>query len=231
MSAQSTSQPVDDIPLPIFSLPKERDYAPYLERAPSAHWRQIHGASDNERGEYSDTVSSDTTATNSSDEFNWDEDDGGPTDGALETKAKRGRAIYLMFMRLSRPFRVYWSTLIAEKWTDTYNKKVILVGLIGAAIFVAPLLVVQLKFEGNLISRQVHVWSLWLSITWAASCVTYLLVDAVPRLIIYVIVLFAGHVEQLKTQLEVCAAISLYSSKPLLMCLVQYSCIWLLMDG
>lgn len=204
-------QSSEDIALPTLSVPKERDYAPYLERNKSAPATPSHHeVSEDDRGEYSDTVSSDTTATNSSDEFNWDEEDE-EINSALETKAKRGRAVYLMFMQLARPFRV------------------ILIGLIGAAVFVAPLLVVQLKFKNSPISRQVLAWSLWLSITWAATCITYLLVDAVPRLIIYTIILFGGHVEQLKTQLEVCVISRCVSKLVLIyyMWLVKYSYILL----
>lgn len=84
------------------------------------------------------------------------------------------------------------------------DKKVVLLGLIGAAILASPLLVVQLKFKSSRISRQVHAWSLWLSITWASSCLTYIVVDAIPSLIIYIIIFLNLHAEQLKTQLEVC---------------------------
>jgi len=113
MPGQSTL-PVEHISLPTLSqpVPKERDYAPYLQSASAPNHHEV---SEDDRREYSDTMSSDTTATNSSDEFNWEEEDE-QMDGALETKAKRGRAVYLMFMRLARPFRV--------KLTDTHCEKV-----------------------------------------------------------------------------------------------------------
>jgi len=129
---------------------------------------------------------SDTTATNSSDEFDWDQDES-LTTRSENIKAKRGRALWIAFMQLARAIRV------------------LLIGVLGAAIFITPLLVVELRFKDNHVSSQVHVWSLWLSIVWAASCITYLLVDAIPRAVIWVVVLFGGQVERLKVQLEVCA--------------------------
>jgi hypothetical protein len=78
-----------------------------------------------------------------------------------------------------------------------------LIGLLGAGVLISPLLVVQLKFNQSPVRPQVHVWSLWLSIIWASSCITFLVVDAIPRFVVAVIVLFGGQVERLKTQLEV----------------------------
>ncbi|KAG1840078.1 Mechanosensitive ion channel-domain-containing protein [Suillus subalutaceus] len=136
---------------------------------------------------------SDTTSTNSSDEFDWDEEEvpsqvENPETG---TKARRGRALWLGFMKLARPVRA------------------LLVGILGAAFFIIPLLVVELRFKDKESVRlQVRVWSLWLSITWAASCATYLVVDAIPRTVIYVIFLLGGQVERLKTQIELTLAVS-----------------------
>jgi hypothetical protein len=134
---------------------------------------------------------SDTTSTNSSDEFDWDEEDVSSQVENTETgkKARRGRALWLAFMKLARPVRT------------------LLLGILGAAFFIIPLLVVELKFKDKEgVRLQVRVWSLWLSITWAASCATYLVVDAIPRTVIYVIFLLGGQVERLKTQIEVCTA-------------------------
>jgi hypothetical protein len=46
-------------------------------------------------------------ATDSSDEFDWEAEDAGSTKGRIEAtrKAKRGRRLYLMFLRLARPLR------------------------------------------------------------------------------------------------------------------------------
>jgi hypothetical protein len=153
-----------------------------------------------EKGNQSETLdqthieedgNSDTTSTNSSDEFDWDEEDVASQVENTETgkKARRGRALWLAFMKLARPVRT------------------LLIGMLGAAFFIIPWLVVELKFKDKESVRlQVRVWSLWLSITWAASCATYLVVDAIPRTVIYIIFLLGGQVERLKTQIEVCTA-------------------------
>jgi hypothetical protein len=48
---------------------------------------------------------SDSTATNSSDEFDWDAADGDEHSIHHEKKAKRGRRVWLGFMKLARPVR------------------------------------------------------------------------------------------------------------------------------
>ncbi|KAG6814285.1 hypothetical protein H0H92_013410 [Tricholoma furcatifolium] len=110
------------------------------------------------------------TATNSSDEFDWDDDEDfkAPKEQKEQVKAKRGRALWLAFMKLSRAIRV------------------LLLGVIVAAILIAPFIVVNLRFKGNPVSAQVRVWSVWLAIIWAAGCGTYLLVDAIPWLVMAV---------------------------------------------
>jgi hypothetical protein len=173
--------PGDDIALPTLSMSKEHDYVSETDHNQSTTGHL--NLSEYDGGEYESA--GDTTSTNSSDEFNWDEDEEAAS-VVQNTKAKRGRALYLAFMKLARPFRV------------------ILIGLLGAGVLISPLLVVQLKFKQSPVRPQVHVWSLWLSIIWASSCITYLVVDAIPRFVVAVIVLFGGQVERLKTQLEVC---------------------------
>lgn len=157
------------------SFPKEHDYAPHPEVTPN-----IIGTP------HSD-ADTDTTATNSSDEFDWeaDEEAKDANDLAGKVKAKRGRAVYLACMKLSRTVRT------------------LLVGALGAGVLITPLIVVQLRFHDNAARSQVHVWSMWLSIIWATGCVTYLLVDLLPHLILSLVVLFGGHVERQKTQVEV----------------------------
>jgi len=127
---------------------------------------------------------SDTTATNSSDEFDWDEDEG-KEDASDLIKARRVRWLWLQFMKLSRFIRV------------------LLVGVTGAAILIIPLLVVNLRFRKSPVRLQVHVWSLWLTIIWSAACATSLVVDATPHIVLLVIRLFGGQVERLKSQIEV----------------------------
>lgn len=172
---------MDDDKAKLSSMLKEHDYAPNVPPLST-----IPSSTTHTDGAHSDTDSTDT-ATNSDDEFNWDEDEDPSTSKSYEkTKAKRGRAIYLAFMKLARPVRVF------------------LLGALGAGILITPLIVVQLRFKSNPVRPQVHVWSLWLSIIWAAGCVTYLVVDAIPSLVIAFVVLFGGQVERLKIQLEVC---------------------------
>ncbi|KAG6854591.1 hypothetical protein C0991_004193, partial [Blastosporella zonata] len=129
------------------------------------------------------------TATNSSDEFDWDDDEDFQT-LQEEIKAKRGRALWMAFMKLSRAVRV------------------LLVGAFVAAILITPFIVVKVRFKGKPVSAQVHAWSIWLTITWASACGTYLLVDAIPRLILSIVVLFGGQVERLKLQVELVMAVS-----------------------
>ncbi|KAG6336681.1 hypothetical protein ID866_2388 [Astraeus odoratus] len=137
-------------------------------------------------------VDSDSSETNTSDEFDWDEEEpSGAEENREGIKARRGRALYLAFMKLARPVRT------------------LLVGVVGAAFFITPLLVVDLRFSGSSAVRsEVRTWSLWLSITWAASCVTYLVVDAIPKAVVTIILLFGGQVERLKTQIELTLAVS-----------------------
>src|ERR1700691_1791924 len=115
-----STAPGDDIALPTLSTTKEHDYAPHIEETQST---MDHQGLPEDDGGYD---SASDTATNSSDEFNWDEDEE-VAKSALDTKAKRGRALYLAFMKLARPLRV------------------ILIGLLGAGVLITPLLVVERK--------------------------------------------------------------------------------------
>lgn len=149
------------------------------------------GQSRDEKGSGCDVldveVESDTS-TNTSDGFDWDEDPSCAEEETHQGKhARGGRAIWLAFMKLTRPVRT------------------LLVWVIGAAFFIAPLLVVELKYQSSGgVRAQVHAWSLWFSIIWTASCATYLFVDLLPNTIVTIILLLGGHVERLKTQVEVC---------------------------
>lgn len=131
-----------------------------------------------------DDSDSDTAGTRSSDEFDWFEDESG-NENTDPITAKRGRRLWLAFMKLSRPIRALF------------------VSLLGAAILATPLIVVNVRFQESVIKTQVHVWSLWFTISWAAGCGTYLLVDAIPRIVIIVTRLFGGQIERLKIQVEV----------------------------
>ncbi|KAH6914178.1 Mechanosensitive ion channel-domain-containing protein [Coprinopsis sp. MPI-PUGE-AT-0042] len=58
---------------------------------------------------------------------------------------------------------------------------------------------------------HVHVWSLWLTIVWAACCATYVVVDGIPHLVIALTNAFApGQVERLTIQVDLFMAIKLY---------------------
>ncbi|KAH8110837.1 Mechanosensitive ion channel-domain-containing protein [Phellopilus nigrolimitatus] len=132
------------------------------------------------------------TETNSSDEFDWEAEDDGVDTKDLETKRKtrRGRKIYGLFMKLSRPIRTF------------------LVAVLGAGVLITPLLVTHFRFHDSPARPHVHAWSLWLSISWAAASATYLVVDLIPRFVVFIVTLFRGQVENLKTQLELVYAVS-----------------------
>jgi len=125
---------------------------------------------------------SEESATNSSDES---DDSKEPATPVPTFTAIRGRWLWLAFLKLAKPVRV------------------LLVGLLGSAFFITPFLVVNLRFRSHPAKLQVHVWSLWFTITWAAGCATYMVVDSIPRLVVYVTGLFGGKIERLKIQVEV----------------------------
>ncbi|KAH7327668.1 Mechanosensitive ion channel-domain-containing protein [Rhizoctonia solani] len=137
----------------------------------------------------------DSTATNSSDEFDWDAADGDGDDQSVHhaKKAKRGRRLWLAFMKLARPIR---TTIFA---------------LIGGGILIAPLLVVHFQFRDSPTRWHVFTWSLWLSITWAAGSVTSLIIDVLPGLLLRTIFSVAGKPpEHLKTKIELFMAVSFW---------------------
>ncbi|KAK0470035.1 Mechanosensitive ion channel-domain-containing protein [Desarmillaria tabescens] len=168
------------------TFPVTRDYAPVATSSSPTNEHEKKPSTSTRA-----STDSDTTATHTSDEFNWsDNDSSGPKNGD-GVKAKRGRLIYLAFIKLSR-------------WV-----RVLIIGILGCAILITPLLVVQLRFKEltSSVRTQVHVWSLWLTVIWAAACVTYLVVDAIPRLIVGLIVVFGGQLERLKMQIELALAV------------------------
>ena len=81
----------------------------------------------------------DSTAMNSSDGFDWSEDEEAKTDKAhLHLRTKRGRRLWLAFVKLARPVRV------------------VLVCFVGTAISVT----LDLRFPHSPAETQVQVWSL-----------------------------------------------------------------------
>lgn len=128
------------------------------------------------------------TATNSSDEFDWSAEDKVTNSKnvlELQQKARRGRRMWNMFMKLARPIRTA------------------VIGLLGAAMLISPLLVVEFRFRDTVVHDHVFAWSLWFSVTWAAGCVTYTVVDLFPSLVIRTVMIFHGRIEILQSQLEV----------------------------
>lgn len=132
-----------------------------------------------------DTNTISMSSSESSGEFNWSEEESPKDENKGEVRAKRGRRLWLAFMKLARPVRV------------------LLVGLLGVAICITPLVVVNIRFRGNAAKVQVHIWSLWLAIIWSAACATYILVDFIPRLVIAVTSLYGGKTERLKIEIDV----------------------------
>jgi len=186
----SKTSPSEDIPLPVLKE-KDFEFAPQADSNQNTlidrtHHNHVHTEPLKDDIQYD----SDSTDTNSSDEFNWDEDEDARSEHHHKMKAKRGRAVYLCCMRLARPVRVMF------------------ICILGAGILIAPLLVFELRFRNSIVRPHVYAWSLWLSIIWVAACLTYAVVDLVPRLVIRVVVLFGGQVERLKMQIELIAAVS-----------------------
>jgi hypothetical protein len=135
--------------------------------------------------EQKDNKDSDSdTATTSSDKFDWSEEE--PSEPKPPLRATRGRWLWMTWMKLAKTIRV------------------LLISIFGTAFFVTPLVVVNLRFREQPARLQVHIWSLWLTIIWAASCGTYLIVDLIPRFVVGITRLFGGRIERLKIQVEVC---------------------------
>lgn len=181
MTSKGGVPPEEDIALPTLTSPKHHDYAPQTPN---------HNVNDEAVNEATraGSDSSEGSATDSADDFNWDEEDENLTQKEREanaSKAKRFRFLWMAFMKLSRPIRV------------------LLTGILGCGVLITPLLVFQFRFHNSVAQPQVHVWSLWLAIVWATSCVTYLAVDLIPKLFISLVVLLGYKVERLRIQIEV----------------------------
>ena len=140
-----------------------------------------------ERRNKDDDASGSDSPTGSSDEFDWDEEDGASTTvrNGHVVKAKRGRAVYLAFMKLARPLRV---TLLC---------------IVVGGILIAPLLIVHFVFRSNPVKKHVFAWSIWLTTVWVAGCLTYVVVDASEWALLALVSLFGGKTESLQMQLEV----------------------------
>ncbi|KAI0028347.1 Mechanosensitive ion channel-domain-containing protein [Vararia minispora EC-137] len=174
----------EEIPLP--SL-KHHDYVNDQKQGPTKDEQDDGPHPDNDFGSFTDT------ATDSDEEFDWNEGEdakartktGLPEAGG---KVRRGRRLYLLFLKLARPIRV------------------LIVGILGVGICITPYLVVQFHFKKSLL--YVRMWSLWIAIIWAASCLTYLAVDLVPRIFVNVLRISGMSIERLRTQVELLTAVS-----------------------
>jgi hypothetical protein len=150
--------------------------------------KQTDAVATEQQGKDDGDSNSDSSPTGSSDEFDWDkeEDDASSKVHHDHTvKAKRGRAAYLGFMKLARPFRVA------------------LLCILGGGILITPLLIVYFLFRSNPVEKHVFAWSIWLTIIWVAGCLTYVVVDAFGWVFLGLVSLFGGKTESLQMQLEV----------------------------
>ncbi|KAI0793950.1 Mechanosensitive ion channel-domain-containing protein [Fomes fomentarius] len=138
-----------------------------------------------------DSSDSESSVSDSDDNFDWDAEDDAKSlhVAAASIKAKRGHALYRLFLKLPNLFRV------------------LLVGVIGAGILITPLLVVRLRFSTTPVKLQVYTWSLWLSISWAAAIITYIIVDAIPHFILVLVRLTSSKVERMRLSMELVAAV------------------------
>lgn len=187
---KETDSPTEDIPLPRVET-KHLDFAgaPDVHDLPDVDRERLVEAT---RTSHHDS-DSDSDGTDSEDDFDWEaEDDARSTKAdplVNATNVRRGRAVWRAFMRLSRPVR----TLI--------------IAVLGTGILITPLLVFQLRFNNTPGRIQAHVWSLWMAITWAASCGTYLIVDLAPVLALAVFRLFSHRVERMQITVELTSAV------------------------
>ena len=133
-----------------------------------------------------DSNDSDETVTDTDDQFDWDaEDDAKSQHVAASIKAKRGRLVYRAFLKLPKILRV------------------LLIGAIGAGILITPLLVTRLRFRTSVVQKHAYVWSLWLTISWAAGIITYIVVDLIPHFVLVILRITSYKVERLRVTVEV----------------------------
>jgi len=100
-------------------------------------------------------------------------------------RARRLRKAYLCFMRLSRPIRTA------------------LILIFGCSIAITPAIIVILCYPKNPAKIHVLIWSIWMSINIALSCIISIVVDISPVIAIKLSCLIYGSApENLKTQVE-----------------------------
>ncbi|KIJ55555.1 hypothetical protein M422DRAFT_57924 [Sphaerobolus stellatus SS14] len=144
--------------------------------------------------DYHSDASTGTAVTNSSDEF-WEDaaKEAGEVKAVEGATAKRGRWLYLAFLRLYRPFRV------------------LIVAMLGCAVLITPYIVVRFAFTNSAVRPHVTAWSVWFAITWAAASVISILVDLAPRILLaLVFYMFGKPPESLATELELFLAVTFW---------------------
>ncbi|EGG12294.1 uncharacterized protein MELLADRAFT_115107 [Melampsora larici-populina 98AG31] len=100
-------------------------------------------------------------------------------------RATRLRKVYLTFMKLSRPIRT--SLLL----------------LFGSGLTISPTLILHFRFPNSPVIRPVMVWSIWLSLCVAATCLSSIMTDFLPIILLKIIdFLYGSTPEKLKTQVE-----------------------------
>ncbi len=83
--------------------------------------------------------------------------------------------------------------------------------MLGSGILIAPYIVFLLRFPHSVAYKHVTTWSIWFSVTWASGALTSLVVNALPRLIIGLILTIWGKApEHVKTYLELFMAVSFW---------------------
>ncbi|KAF8527279.1 Mechanosensitive ion channel-domain-containing protein [Gautieria morchelliformis] len=165
-----------------------------IDYADTSHLSPLHDLHEVKVQHEDSQTSLSDTATNSSDEF-WD--DAAKEAGVLkpldEARAKRGRRLYLAFMRLYRPIRVLF------------------VAVLGASILITPFLIFRFSFPHSVARPHVVAWSIWFTITWACGAAISILIDIMPRILLSLILnVFGKPPESLMTQLELFMAVSLW---------------------
>lgn len=195
---RETDSSTEEIPLPKVESPKHLDFAGA---------KDVHELPDVDRERLVEATctshpdsETESDATESDEEFDWEAEDDARSNKddsiANASNVRRGRAVWRAFMKLSRLLR----TLI--------------IAVLGIGILITPLLVFQLRFNNTPGKVEAHVWSLWMTITWAASCGTYLIVDLAPVLVLAVFRLFSHRVERMQITLEVRLHVCNTTSRP-----------------
>ncbi|PWZ03461.1 hypothetical protein BCV70DRAFT_197673 [Testicularia cyperi] len=139
------------------------------------------------------------SSADESEDFDWDtssDEDEPKTKGAAITRARRGRKVYLTCMRLARPVRI------------------LLFALFGTAILMIPFIVVTTTdYRSSPARPQVVVWSIWLSIIFATSCGTFILVEWIPPVVLRLVMAVYGKAPEIvKTYIEAFMATTVYVS-------------------